>query len=38
MGIIDFEAVEEIFSGPYSSRTSRQYTQKNRLTHSGCAS
>lgn len=28
MGIIDFEAVEEIFSGPYSSRTSRQYTKK----------
>lgn len=28
MGIIDFEAVEEIFSGPYSSRTSRQYKKK----------
>ena len=41
MGIIDFEAVEEIFSGPYSSRTSRQLkkkTTKTRQTHSVCAS
>ena len=39
MGIIDFETVEDIFSGPYSSKTSRQYKKtKNRLTHSVCAS